>query len=232
MLHRGHCLHGYAPETQRPGRHGAKRESTRFSLRVCTDGQNWIAPPAPRPKFYSSQDAVHLEDESGRVRLVGEVIRKERDREGGGFVTGVIMGVLGFENSSGDFEVMELCFAGLPDVYHPSSSGAANGKGKAKESMDVDDDGKLLAWRATDFPVKSESKTWVALVSGLSVGNETSAPDLKSELLVEWLMGENGGVQDQLEGSRIARVVFAGNTLAAPVKGQDDRKIVSTVVNF
>lgn len=42
---------------------------------------------------------------------------------------------------------------------------------------------------------KPESKTWVALVSGLSVGNETSAPDLKSELFVEWLMGEIGGVQ-------------------------------------
>ena len=52
------------------------------------DYQHWIAPPAPRPKFYSAQDAVHLEDESGRVRLVGEVIRLERDREGGGLVTG------------------------------------------------------------------------------------------------------------------------------------------------
>ena len=33
--------------------------------------------------------------------------------------------------------------------------------------------------------------------------------------------------QDQVEGSRIARVIFAGNTLATPVKGQDDRKIVN-----
>lgn len=156
--------------------------------------QNWIAPPAPRPKFYSSQDAVHLEDESGRVKLTGDVIKRERDREGGGFVTGVIMGVLGFENSSGDFEVMELCFAGMPDVYHPSSSGTANGKGKAKESMDVDD-GECTMLSMTNVLVKPEGKTWVALVSGLSVGNETSAPDLKSELLVEWLMGENGGAQ-------------------------------------
>lgn len=163
---------------------------------VCTpvNDQNWIAPPAPRPKFYSNEDAVHLEDESGRVKLTGEVIRKERSREGGGFVTGVIMGVLGFENSSGDFEVMELCFAGMPDVYHPGSSGAANGKGKAKESMDVDD-GECIMLIMADVLVKSEGKTWVALVSGLSVGNETSAPDLKSELLVEWLMGENGGAQ-------------------------------------
>lgn len=73
------------------------------------------------------------------MRLVGEKIRKERDREGGGFVTGVIMGVLGVETGSGDFEVMDLCFAGFPDVFHPSSSGAVNGKGKAKETMDVDE---------------------------------------------------------------------------------------------
>ncbi len=50
--------------------------------------QHWIAPPAPRAKFFSAQDAVHLEDESGRVRLVGDVMRRERDREGGGLVTG------------------------------------------------------------------------------------------------------------------------------------------------
>lgn len=50
--------------------------------------KHWIAPPAPRPKFFGAQDAVHLEDESGRVRLIGEVIKRERDREGGGLVTG------------------------------------------------------------------------------------------------------------------------------------------------
>lgn len=55
---------------------------------AVADIQHWIAPPAPRPKFYSAQDAVHLEDESGRVRLVGNVIKQERDRLGGGLVTG------------------------------------------------------------------------------------------------------------------------------------------------
>ena len=50
--------------------------------------KHWIAPPAPRAKFYSGQDAVHLEDESGRVRLVGDVIKRERDEENGGLVTG------------------------------------------------------------------------------------------------------------------------------------------------
>ena len=39
----------------------------------------------------------------------------------------------------------------------------------------------------------SEQKTWVALVSGLSVGAQEAPADLKAELLVEWLTGESGG---------------------------------------
>jgi len=42
------------------------------------------------------------------------------------------MAVLGMETSSGDFEVIDLCFAGLPDIYTPKASTSANGKGKAK----------------------------------------------------------------------------------------------------
>lgn len=38
-------------------------------------------------------------------------------------------------------------------------------------------------------------------------------------------------VQDQLEGGRIARLILAGNTLAMPVKGEDDHKIVSTAIS-
>lgn len=103
---------------------------------------------------------MHLEDESGRVRLVGEVIKRERNREGGGLVTGVIMAVLGMETSAGDFEVVDICFAGLPDIVKPPSagdvvgangsgpsvngngSGKGKGKGKAEAAAeDVDMDG-------------------------------------------------------------------------------------------
>jgi DNA polymerase delta subunit 2 len=55
------------------------------------------------------------------------------------------MAVLGMETSSGDFEVIDLCFAGLPDIYTPPAAPAANGKGKAKatgDSMEVDANGK------------------------------------------------------------------------------------------
>ncbi|WOO81490.1 DNA polymerase delta small subunit [Vanrija pseudolonga] len=178
-------------------------------------GPAGIAPPPERPKFFSSQDSVHLEDESGRVRLVGDVIRKERMRADGGIVTGCIMAALGLETGNGDFEVVDLCFAGLPDLYRPETNGDVKGKAKASDAMDVDEDS-----HGTNGTAKE--KTWVACVSGLSIGAESTVPDLKAQLLVEWLMGEDGGPQDQLEGARVARVVFAGNSLAAPVK--EDRK--------
>lgn len=116
-------------------------------LLIADSFQNWIAPPPPRPKFYSAQDAVHLEDESGRVRLIGDMIRREKEREGGGFVTGVIMAALGMETGNGDFEVIDLCFPGMPTLYKSPTAGpsmAVNGKGKAKaeDEMDVDQDGE------------------------------------------------------------------------------------------
>jgi hypothetical protein len=45
-----------------------------------------------------------LEDESGRIRLVGDRLQAEI------LVTGVIMAVLGMENPNGDFEVVDICF--------------------------------------------------------------------------------------------------------------------------
>lgn len=51
--------------------------------------QHWIAAPPPRRKIFSPQDVIHLEDESGRVALVGKRLRDEIEREGGGLVTGM-----------------------------------------------------------------------------------------------------------------------------------------------
>ncbi|WVO17005.1 hypothetical protein L204_104691 [Cryptococcus depauperatus] len=181
---------------------------------------HWLAPPAPQTKFYSAQDAVHLEDESGRVRLVGNAIQKERDREDGGLVTGVIMAALGTETSGGDFEVLDICFSGLPDKLKvdgaPNKAVKSKAKAKGDEDYDMEEAQSGLA---------ESEKTWVALVSGLSIGSSTVAADLKAEMMVEWLVGEMGGPMDQLAGVRIARLIIAGNALAASVKGQDDRKV-------
>lgn len=48
-----------------------------------------------------------LEDESGRIRLVGQCLNDAN------LVTGVIIGVLGIENNDGDFDVLDICYPGM-----------------------------------------------------------------------------------------------------------------------
>lgn len=93
------------------------------------------------------------------------------------FATGVTVGVLGTETREGDFEVADLCFADLPppsacstkdEIFEASSAGATNGDGD------------------------EEGDKWVAVLSGLEVGGDTAAMDVRLQLLVELLTGELG----------------------------------------
>ena len=69
-----------------------------------------------------------IEDESGRIRLVGDRLKSAQ------LVTGIIIGVLGIEKSGGDFEVVDICFAGLaPQPRAKSSSSKAD-----EVAMEVD----------------------------------------------------------------------------------------------
>lgn len=57
--------------------------------------------------------------------------------------SGVIMAALGMETSSGDFEVIDVCFAGMPDLTKPEAgpsgtNGTAKGKEKAKDGMEAE----------------------------------------------------------------------------------------------
>ena len=66
-----------------------------------------------------------LEDASGRISLVGDPLKVAK------LVTGVIIGALGMENPNGDFEIVDICDAGLapqPSFDQPSS----------EDGMDVD----------------------------------------------------------------------------------------------
>jgi len=67
-----------------------------------------------------------LEDESGRIKLVGDRVKNT------GLVTGVIIGALGMETPNGEFEVIDICCAEM--APQPS----AEVQGEDKNSMDVD----------------------------------------------------------------------------------------------
>lgn len=131
-----------------------------------------IPPPPPLTKFHSAEDAVMIEDESGRIQLVGDRLKKAN------IVTGVIVGALGMENSDGGFEVADLCYAGMPpqeaDADVPSPS-------KGEDKMEIDSD--------------SESHELVAFISGLSLDDE-NCNDVNMDMLAEFLGGT--GCQDFL----------------------------------
>ncbi|KNE56757.1 hypothetical protein AMAG_02534 [Allomyces macrogynus ATCC 38327] len=70
-------------------------------------------PPSHREKIYSKKDVVMLEDEYGRVRLEGPLLTDYC------VVTGTVAAVLGSENAQGGFDVLDLCYAGLPPLTSP-----------------------------------------------------------------------------------------------------------------
>ncbi|KAI8064736.1 DNA polymerase alpha/epsilon subunit B-domain-containing protein [Gongronella butleri] len=77
-------------------------------LKDLSDESSLSLPPAPE-KYRSEGSTISLEDESGRVRLIGARLDKEL------LVTGMIVGVLGKEEPvTGAFEVIEVCYPGLP----------------------------------------------------------------------------------------------------------------------
>ncbi|KTW32161.1 DNA-directed DNA polymerase delta subunit POL31 [Pneumocystis jirovecii RU7] len=69
----------------------------------------WMVGPKNEKYIDSTNSNVILEDEYGRIRLVGSKILQEF------LVTGCVIGALGFEIQNGNFEVIDLCFPELPN---------------------------------------------------------------------------------------------------------------------
>lgn len=140
-----------------------------------------------------------LEDESGRLRLTGTAL------EGEALVTGCIIAVVGTENANGDFEVVDMQFPDLPrqpQRWERDDIGAGSNGAKSGEA-------------------RRGSK--VAILSGLGIkGDETEG--LRNDLLMEWLLGEASGENEQAEVGQISRLILAGNSLAeaAPIPSHDE----------
>jgi DNA polymerase delta subunit 2 len=56
---------------------------------------------------------------------------------------------------------------------------------------------------------------WVALVSGLDIGKDASF-DMSYQLMVDYLTGELGNLNDQKDIAKISAVILAGNSLQKP----------------
>ncbi|CAG8455027.1 14690_t:CDS:10 [Funneliformis caledonium] len=150
---------------------------------------DWEPIPPPREKYYSDTDEIWLEDDSGRIKLVGDSLKKEV------IISGIIMAALGKENSQGDFEILDICFAGLPEQINTTVR------------MDADDDDK-----------------YVALISGMNLDTD-GALETRLQLMLEYLTGGLGSFPEQQNfSSKISRIIIAGNSLAEVKVVPDDKK--------
>jgi len=150
--------------------------------------ENWSVIPAISHTYRSAAggDQTMLEDESGRIRLIGSVLESDL------LVTGCIIGVLGSENEDGSFEILEVKVPDLPPQPRRWLRTEVNKAPKPKDGSSL---GKI------------------AFVSGLSFSGER-ADTLASTLLLEYLLGEAGGQTDHEFASKITRLVIVGNSIA------------------
>ncbi|KAJ2880489.1 DNA polymerase delta small subunit Cdc1 [Coemansia aciculifera] len=70
--------------------------------------EHWISDPEISDGYRNGSESVFLEDESGRIRLVGDVVDRSL------LVSGIVAAMLGKETPDGSFEVADMCFAGMP----------------------------------------------------------------------------------------------------------------------
>ncbi|EFX03435.1 DNA polymerase delta subunit [Grosmannia clavigera kw1407] len=170
--------------------------------------------------------SVMLEDESGRIRLVGKALRSVL------LVTGCIAAVMGTENENGELEVLDIVFPDLPpqparwELSGPPTGDEAEKQPPTKrvkveeedddDDLDMDDDGHTDHKQTQRSSSSSGNK--IAIVSGLRFSGPHGAAAVETALLLEYLLGEALSPASQRAAARISRLIVAGNSIvAAPV---------------
>ncbi|KAL6073527.1 DNA polymerase delta subunit 2 [Balamuthia mandrillaris] len=144
-----------------------------------------IIPPPVHGTYASDQDKFILEDDSGRLRLLGTI-------ESEYYVTGMVVAVKGVALDGGEFQIEEILLPDLPPQPR--------------------------------FVPACSDDCYVALVSGLCVGDSTHNP-LYLEMLVDYISGHIGSSLEQSFEAKIVRVILAGNSLVAPEETPEGAKL-------
>ncbi|KAK0626556.1 DNA polymerase alpha/epsilon subunit B-domain-containing protein [Immersiella caudata] len=168
----------------------------------------WISAPSTAQHYFSDdgRDAVMLEDDSGRIRLVGSVLKSHI------LVTGCIIAAMGTENINGEFDVIDIQIADLPpqpgrwELSKPSQNDTK--KEPKPKSEDVEMSGS---------PSAAPSKK-IAFVSGLEFSGTDTSHAMDLNLLLEFLLGDVVDPATQAELSQISRLIIAGNSIASEAK--------------
>lgn len=173
------------------------------------DDYTIINPETP-DKYKSDADIICLEDESGRVEISGNCLNREF------LVTGMIVGILGKEVSTGAFEVIDICLPGMAD-QDPLPT-----PGKKKEPTHIHLH-NIICIKPNLYEIDVKQPKFVALLSGLNIGSDDQL-DMKTQLLSEFLSGELGSSADEMSSSNISRVILAGNSVSKAKKLKDKAK--------
>lgn len=142
-----------------------------------------------------------LEDDSGRIRLVGDLLNATP------IVTGCIIAVMGTENSSGELEVIDIKFPDLPPqparwALKKATSTGTTGVAAGDGDVAMPDVGETAGGT-------------IAIVSGLNFSDTDASYSLELNLLLEYLLGEALAPTAQAEVARISRLIIAGNSICA-----------------
>ncbi|KAL5628801.1 hypothetical protein BROUX41_002192 [Berkeleyomyces rouxiae] len=158
----------------------------------------WIGGLPSTQKYYSEDgsDQIMLEDESGRIRLVGKALNSVL------LVTGCIISVMGTETANGELDVIDIKFPDLP----PQPDRWALGKPPVESDDESSDD---------MFHGSPKQTSKIVVVSGLSFSGNNASSAMELNLLLEFLLGENvhPGLQPSL--AAISRLIIVGNSIAS-----------------
>ncbi|KAI0198985.1 DNA polymerase alpha/epsilon subunit B-domain-containing protein [Astrocystis sublimbata] len=165
----------------------------------------WISAPKSNNRYYADDgsDAVTLEDESGRIRLTGDILKNVV------LVTGCVIAAMGTENVNGELEVIDLKFPDLPpqpERWAVAKTPATNGRAHLNKPKEEDQE------MADAEPNRKGGK--IAIVSGLEFGSLDASHAIELDLLLEYLLGEALEPTAQRELSHISRLIIAGNSIA------------------
>ena len=200
-------------------------------------GDRASEPPVPRANYSGPEDALVLEDESGRVALAaGSRGPGAHARLVAQLVSGVVLGVRGRVLPSGELAVEDVAVAGLALAPAPGAGGGGGGARAARTAHPLA--------RAMRPRAEGEPPVYALLVSGLAAGGAgggegglggSAAHAAALQLLTEFVSGAVGGgaagggaargagggagaAEGAAEGdaagvSCIARIIVAGGTV-------------------
>ena len=146
-----------------------------------------------------------LEDESGRLRLIGTPLQRSM------LVTGCVIAVMGTENANGDFEIVDLRVPDLPRQPQRWE--------RDDQTRSAEDEGK----GKSDQHLKRTEGSKVAIISGLAISGDL-ADTLTMDLLMEYLLGEACVSSTQRDVGKISRLLIAGNSIieGTPLAARDE----------